>query len=98
MEAIAIDQTECFAAAIQFARTEGIVPAPEPTHALAATMAEALACKASGEEKVIVTALCGHGLLDLAAYEAYLGGSMIDSGLSDTDLASALAAVPRMAG
>jgi tryptophan synthase beta chain len=98
MEAIAVEQTECFAAAITFARTEGIVPAPEPTHALAATMAEALACKASGEEKVIVTALCGHGLLDLAAYEAYLSGSMIDSGLSDEDLASALAAVPVMAG
>jgi tryptophan synthase beta chain len=65
---------------------------------LAATMAEALACKVSGEEKVIVTALCGHGLLDLAAYEAYLSGSMIDSGLSDEDLASALAAVPVMAG
>ena len=98
MEAIAIEQTECFAAAITFARTEGIVPAPEPTHALAATMAEALACKDSGEEKVIVTALCGHGLLDLAAYEAYLGGPMIDSGLSDEDLASALAAVPVLAG
>jgi tryptophan synthase beta chain len=51
MEAIAIKQTECFAAAITFARTEGIVPAPEPTHALAATMAEALACKESGEER-----------------------------------------------
>ena len=65
MEAISIEQTECFAAAITFARTEGIVPAPEPTHALAATIAEALACKESGEDKVIVTALCGHGLLDL---------------------------------
>ena len=47
------------------------MPAPEPTHALAATIREALACKESGEEKVIVTALCGHGLLDLAAYDAY---------------------------
>jgi len=98
LEAIAIEQTECFAAAITFARTEGIVPAPEPTHALAATIREALACKESGEDKVIVTALCGHGLLDLAAYEEYLGGQMVDSGLSDQDLASALAAVPVLAG
>ena len=98
MEAIAVEQTECFSAAIQFARTEGIVPAPEPTHALAAAMREALACRESGEEKVIVTALCGHGLLDLAAYEAYLEGAMVDSGLSDADLASALAAVPAVTG
>ncbi len=97
MEAIAIDQTECFAAAVQFARTEGIVPAPEPTHALAAAIREAVACKASGEEKVIVTALCGHGMLDLAAYDSYLRGDMVDSGLSDEALAAALADVPVVA-
>ena len=74
MEAVAIPQTECFAAAMQFARTEGIVPAPEPTHALAAAIGEALAAKESGEEKVILTALCGHGHFDLAAYDAYLAG------------------------
>jgi tryptophan synthase beta chain len=96
MEAIAIDQTECFAAAIRFARAEGIVPAPEPTHALAATIREALACKETGEEKVIVTALCGHGLLDLAAYESFLQGSMVDSGLSDEALSAALAGVPAL--
>ncbi|MBM9466781.1 TrpB-like pyridoxal phosphate-dependent enzyme [Nakamurella leprariae] len=94
MEAVSVEQTECFSAALQFARTEGIVPAPEPTHALAETIAEALRCKESGQEKVIVTALCGHGLLDLAAYDAYLRGQMVDSGLSDQDLARALAAVP----
>ena len=65
MTALAVPQTECFTAAVQFARTEGIVPAPEPTHALAACIREALACKESGEEKVILTALCGHGHLDL---------------------------------
>jgi tryptophan synthase beta chain len=96
MEATAIDQTECFAAAIQFARTEGIIPAPEPAHALAATITEALACKESGEEKVIVTALCGHGLLDLPAYEDYLHGRMVDSGLSDSQLQDALAKVPTL--
>ena len=94
IEALALPQNDCFAAGVLFARTEGIVPAPEPTHALAATMAEALACKASGEEKVIVTALCGHGLLDLAAYESFLRGTMVDSGLSDEALARAMATVP----
>ena len=74
MEAIAIPQTECFAAAMQFVRTEGILPAPEPTHAIAAAVREALACKESGEEKVILTALCGHGHFDLAAYDSYLSG------------------------
>jgi tryptophan synthase beta chain len=98
LEAVAIDQTECFTAALTFARSEGIVPAPEPTHALAETIREAISCRESGEEKVIVTALCGHGLLDLAAYQEFLSGEMVDSGLSDSDLAVALAAVPVVAG
>ena len=59
-------QLECFGAAMQFVRSEGILPAPEPTHAIAAAIREALACKESGEEKVILTALCGHGHFDLA--------------------------------
>ena len=59
-------------AALMFARTEGIVPAPEPTHAIAAAIREARRCKETGESKVILTALCGHGHLDMAAYEAYL--------------------------
>ncbi|HEY3718494.1 MAG TPA: TrpB-like pyridoxal phosphate-dependent enzyme, partial [Jatrophihabitantaceae bacterium] len=70
MEAISKSQLDCFAAGVQFARTEGIVPAPEPTHAIAAAIEEALRCKESGESKVILTALCGHGHLDLAAYDA----------------------------
>lgn len=94
MEAKAINQTDCFAAAVQFARTEGIVPAPEPTHALAEAISEAMACKESGEEKVIVTALCGHGFLDLAAYDSYLNGRMVDNPLSEADLQAALASVP----
>ena len=65
IEAVAKPQTECFSAGVLFARTEGIVPAPEPTHALAATVEEAVRCKETGEEKVILTALCGHGHLDL---------------------------------
>jgi tryptophan synthase beta chain len=96
IEAIALPQTECFGAALQFARTEGIVPAPEPTHALAAAIREALACKESGEEKVILTALCGHGHFDLAAYDSYLSGRMVDEDVSDERFAAALADLPQV--
>lgn len=94
VEAVAIPQRECFEAAIRFARAEGIVPAPEPTHALAAAAREALACRESGEEKVILTALCGHGHLDLAAYESFLSGEMVDTELSPAAIAESLATVP----
>ena len=94
LDAVAIPQLECFAAAVQFARTEGIVPAPEPTHALAAAIREALRCKETGEEKVILTALCGHGHLDMAAYDAYLSGRMVDEQVSDARFAAALEDIP----
>ncbi len=94
IEAVAKPQSECFAAGLRFARTEGIVPAPEPTHAVAACIEEALRCKESGEEKVILTALCGHGLLDLAAYSDYLSGQMRDLDLSDDAIAAALRGLP----
>ena len=94
MEAVAIPQLECFAAAVQFARTEGIVPAPEPTHALAAAIREAKACIETGEDKVILTALCGHGHFDLAAYDAYLSGRMVDEDVTDARLAAGLETVP----
>ncbi len=93
-EAVAIGQSECFAAGLQFARTEGIVPAPEPTHALAATIREALACKESGESKTILTAMCGHGHLDLSAYESYISGAVSDFDLSDEAIAASLSSVP----
>ncbi len=96
MEAVAIAQTECFEAGVQFARTEGIVPAPEPTHALAETVREALRCKESGEEKVILTALCGHGHFDMAAYDAYLTGQMTDEEVSEERFAAGLATVPQL--
>ena len=94
IEAVALPQTECFAAGVQFARTEGIVPAPEPTHALAAAVREALAAKDRGEETVILTALSGHGHFDLTAYQEYLGGTMVDEAVSDERLARGLATVP----
>ncbi|TCC41424.1 TrpB-like pyridoxal phosphate-dependent enzyme [Kribbella speibonae] len=91
IEAVAKPQSECFAAGVQFARTEGIVPAPEPTHALAAAVEEAQRCKESGEEKVILTALCGHGHLDLAAYDAYLSNAITDRTWEDAEIQSAVA-------
>jgi len=94
IEAVAKPQTECFAAGLQFARAEGIVPAPEPTHALAVAIEEALRCKESGEEKVILTALCGHGLLDLAAYEKYLGGEVVDYEYPQERIDQALTRLP----
>ncbi|WIX83055.1 TrpB-like pyridoxal phosphate-dependent enzyme [Amycolatopsis carbonis] len=94
IEALAVGQQECFAAGVRFARAEGIIPAPEPTHALAACIQEALRCKETGEEKVILTALCGHAHLDLPAYGAYLSGEMVDNELSDDVLAASLAELP----
>lgn len=93
-EAVAKPQTECFAAGIQFAQTEGIVPAPEPTHAIAAAIDEALRCKETGEEKVIVTAMCGHGHFDLAAYERYLSGQMEDFELPRDRIDASLTSLP----
>ena len=96
MEAIAIPQRECFDAALTFARTEGIIPAPEPTHAIAAAVREAKACAESGEEKVILTALCGHGHFDLAAYESYLDGRMVDEDVPDSRFADSMASIPQV--
>jgi tryptophan synthase beta chain len=94
LEAVAKPQLECFAAGVQFARAEGIVPAPEPTHAIAAAIEEALRCKETGESKVILTALCGHGHLDLPAYDAYLSGTMHDRALDEAAITSAVEQLP----
>jgi tryptophan synthase beta chain len=93
-EAEAKQQRECFEAGVLFARTEGIVPAPEPTHALAAAIAEARRCAETGEPKVILTALCGHGHLDMAAYDRYLSGEMQDHTLPQSRLDEALTNLP----
>ena len=94
IEAVAKPQSECFAAGLRFARTEGILPAPEPTHAIAACIEEALRCKETGEEKVILTALCGHGLLDLPAYSDYQAGQVADLDLAAEAVEDALNRLP----
>lgn len=76
IEAVDIDQIESFDAGTLFARTEGIIPAPESCHAIAATIREALRCKETGEAKTILFALSGHGLIDMASYDKYLSGDL----------------------
>lgn len=78
MDAVAYPQTKVFEAAVMFARTEGIVPAPEPAHAIRAVIDEAIKCREEGRKRVILFNLCGHGLLDLSAYDSYLSGKMKD--------------------
>ena len=93
-DAVAKPQRECFDAGVLFARTEGIMPAPEPTHALAAAIEEARRCAETGEPKVILTALCGHGHFDMAAYDRYLSGQMDDLELSQERIDTALTRLP----
>jgi len=97
-EAVAKPQLECFAAAVTFARAEGILPAPEPSHAIAAVVEEAKRCAETGEEKVILTALCGHGHFDMVAYERYLSGEMTDFELSQERIDAALESLPAIPG
>lgn len=86
MRGVDIPQLESFDAGMLFARTEGIVPAPESCHAIAATVREAIKCRESGEQKVILFNLSGHGLIDMTAYEQYLNGDLINYSLSDDDI------------
>ena len=83
-------QNDCFTAAKLFAQTEGIVPAPESSHAVRAAIDEAILAKAHNEEKTILFCLSGHGFLDLGAYEAYLDGNLEDFELTDEAVQSAL--------
>ena len=78
VEAVAVNQIACFDAAVQFARAEGILPAPESSHAIRAAIDEALAAKEAGEDKTILFCLSGHGHFDLSAYQQYLAGSLVD--------------------
>ncbi|ODS98222.1 MAG: TrpB-like pyridoxal-phosphate dependent enzyme [Lautropia sp. SCN 69-89] len=94
IEATAYHQTECFAAGIQFARTEGILPAPEANHAVKGAIEEALRCKREGRSETILFNLCGHGHFDMAAYMAYSAGTLTDQSYSEQELAMALAGLP----
>jgi len=95
-EARSYNQNECFESGVLFAKNEGIIPAPEPTHAIKAAIDEALACKESGEEKNILFHLCGHGHLDMTAYDNYFSGKMIDYALPSEDIVEAMKSVPRL--
>lgn len=93
MEAVDIDQLESFEAGTLFARVEGIIPAPESCHAIAATIREAKRCKETGEEKVILFNLSGHGLIDMASYDKFLAGDLQNYSLSADDLSRNLAEI-----
>lgn len=97
IEAAAWGQRACFEAGMLFARTEGILAAPESTHGLAAMVAEARRCAETGEEKAILVLATGHGLLDLSAYDSYLAGELADSELTDEQLEESLGSIPHLA-
>jgi tryptophan synthase beta chain len=94
VEAKAIQQTAAFDAAVRFARTEGIIPGPEPAHALRAAFDEAEQAKQAGEERVILIGLSGHGHFDMSAYEAYLSGELSDLEFSEDEMEAALERLP----
>ena len=96
MEAVSVEQTAVFEAATQFARIEGILPAPESSHAIRVAMDEALKCKETGEEKTIVFGLTGTGYFDLVAYEKFNNGEMSDYIPTDEDLAVGFAGLPKV--
>lgn len=98
MEARTIEQTEVFKAAEMFARVEGILPAPESSHAIKAAIDEALACKESGESKTILFGLTGTGYFDMKAYESFNDGKMTDFIPTDADLKKGFDGIPRFPG
>lgn len=97
IEAIALEQLEVFAVGVQFARNEGIVPAPESNHAIAAAVREALRCKEEGVEETIVFNLSGHGHFDMQAYTDYLAGELQNYEYPEEEIAMALAGLPSVA-
>lgn len=94
IEAVGVHQVECFAAGVEFANCEGIVPAPEANHAIAAVMREANRCKEEGVSRAILFNLCGHGHFDMSAYTAYLSGQLKDFEYPEHEIAMALAHLP----
>ncbi|MBQ1414019.1 MAG: pyridoxal-phosphate dependent enzyme, partial [Clostridia bacterium] len=96
MEATSVVQTDVFAAAEQFARVEGILPAPESSHAIRVAIDEALKCKETGEEKTILFGLTGTGYFDMFAYEKFHNGEMTDYIPTDEELAASFATLPKV--
>jgi tryptophan synthase beta chain len=96
IEGRAFHQNACFDAALQFARTEGILPAPESSHAIRAAIEEAEQAREAGEARVILFNLSGHGHFDLSAYEAYLGGKLADYAYPAEAVAAAMAGIPKV--
>jgi tryptophan synthase beta chain len=96
MEATSVKQTDVFAAAEEFARVEGILPAPESSHAIRVAINEALKCKETGEEKTIVFGLTGTGYFDMVAYEKFHDGQMEDYLPTDEELAKSLDKLPQI--
>ncbi len=94
IEAIAVPQLATFEAAVQFARSEGIIAAPESAHAIRAAIDEALDAKEKGEKRVIVFNLSGHGNLDMAAYQAYFAGELEDYAYPEQAIKSAMEELP----
>src|SRR6185312_2468428 len=96
IEAQSVHQRACFEAGVTFARAEGILPAPEPTHAIKVAIDEAIAAREAGEERVILFNLCGHGHFDLSAYERYLAGTLEDFEYPRERVEAALAGLPQV--
>lgn len=94
MEAKAYHQSKCFEAGVQFARTEGILPAPEANHAVKGAIDEAIRCREEGKSETILFNLCGHGHFDMQAYMDYFAGKLQDLDYDEADLAMALAGLP----
>jgi tryptophan synthase beta chain len=90
----AYSQAECFEAGVLFARSEGIIPAPEANHAVKGAIDEALACRESGNPRAILFNLCGHGNFDMQAYTDYFAGKLSDQPYEEAELAMALAGLP----
>jgi len=96
MEAVAYNQVECFEAAVLFARNEGIVPAPESSHAIKGAIAEAMRCKREGKSETILFNLSGHGHFDMMAYQKYFAGDMSDALYDEAELTKSLAGLPNV--
>ena len=88
IEAVGYHQTECFAAGVQFARAEGVIPAPEANHAVKGAIGEALRCKQEGKSETILFNLCGHGHFDMQACTDYFAGNLVDQTYDEAELAT----------